>query len=527
MSRSTGRRESAPAPLAPFAAVAVLAIVAYLPSFSVPFQFDDWARIGSNPALDRGDWWHAIGWLGGARILPAITLALNYVLNRDHTFAYHLVNLAVHLIASLGVYWLALLASRTPRLEASAAGRQPAAFAGAAALLFACHPLQTQAVTYIVQRVAAMAAMFYIWSVTAYVAARLRDDVGDRRGARRRYAACAALALAAVLSKENAVTLPVMLALTEIAFFGRRRLGALLRYALLAAPLPLLPIAWKLLARRGRMSGASWSAWLAAAWRSPSLSPAPLGPLDYFLTQLTVLPRYLALLLLPLGLNVDHDVPTATSPLAPPVLGGLMLLVALAALGIWALRSRPLAGYGILWFFIAESVESTFLPIDDVMMEHRMYLAMPGFALLFAAAYCAARERWRAPARVAAAAVAAALVVLTYTRNQVWRTPLSLWSDAARKSPGKARVQVNLGVAYHVENRLDEAIRHYCAALRVDPEIGLARDNIEIALEQQGRLDEVIPQVVPKRLAAPHAPPGAVVLDVDVSQVVCKQYAPD
>jgi len=373
-----------------------------------------------------------------------------------------------------------------------------------------------------VQRIAAMAAMFYIWSVAAYLSARLADDAGHRRHARRRYLACVALAIAAVFSKENAVTLPAALVLCEVVFFGRRRLGTLLRYGLLAAPLPLLPIAWKLFTQRARLGPKAWSERLIAALQSPSTTGAAHSAIDYALTQLTVLPRYLLLVILPIGLNVDHDVPTATSLLGP-ALAGLLFLLAFAALGVWAARRAPLVGFGILWFFIAESLESSVFPIDDVMMEHRMYLAMPGLALALAAMFCAAYRRWPLSARAAGVAATAALVALTYARNQVWLTPLALWSDAVRKSPNKARVHVNVGVAYHAEDRLDEAIEHYCAAIRLDPEIPVARDNIEIALEQQGRLDEIIPQVVPKRVDAPNAPPGAVVLDVDVSEVVCAE----
>ena len=528
MSRPARRPGPQPAatPFAPFAIVAALTIVAYLPSFRVPFQFDDWARISGNPGFASGDWLQAIGWLGSARVLPAITLALNYAVAGQDTTGYHVVNLLVHLLASLGVYVLALLSCRTPRLRDSALATRPVLFASAAALLFACHPLQTQAVTYIVQRVAAMAAMFYVWSVVAYVSARLRDEAGEGRRARRLYGACLALALAAVFSKENAVTLPAMLALAEIVFFGRRRLTALLRYALLAAPLPLLPVAWKLFAQGARPGPATWGERFAAALQSPSTTGTAHTALSYALTQLLVLPRYLGLLLVPVGLNIDHDVPAATT-LSPPVLAGLLFLLVLAAAGVWAARRFPLIGFAILWFFIAQSVESSFLPIDDVMMEHRMYLAMPGLSLAIAATYGAAQRRWPRSGRLAGAAIAALLVALTFARNQVWQTPLSLWSDAARKSPHKARVQVNLGVAYHAEDRLDEAIRHYCAALRIDPHIALARDNIEIALEQQGRLDEILPQVVPKRIEAPNAPPGAVVLDVDVSEVVCRTSGAD
>jgi tetratricopeptide (TPR) repeat protein len=156
------------------------------------------------------------------------------------------------------------------------------------------------------------------------------------------------------------------------------------------------------------------------------------------------------------------------------------------------------------------------------MMEHRMYLAMPGVAVLGSFALTSLARANRTAAYAGAVVVMALLATLTYQRNQVWQSALGLWSDAAAKSPGKARVQVNVGVAYHGNGDFEHAIEHYCKALAIDPEIALARDNIEIALEQEGRLDEVIAQLKPKAVQMPDAPAGTVVLEYDVSEVACR-----
>ncbi len=501
------------------ALIATVTVLAYWPSLSVPFQFDDYARITGNWHLHAGNWLRGIGQLGGSRVIPAATLAFNVWLSGDDTTGYHVGNLLVHLAACSAVFCLAHLITRTPRISGSGPAAAPLLFSASAAALFACHPLQTQAVTYIIQRSASMATLFYVACVCFYLCGRLAQGRG--RPGKRYFALAMVCAGAALLSKENAVTLPFAILLIEVAFFGRRHLGRLLRLGFIASPVLALPIVFKILSWRWRRGGDGDIALIDAIFSQGTEMPGAVGPLDYFMTQMLVLPRYLRLALVPVGLNVDHDVPIATG-LDAGVVAGASLLVALVAIGIWALRAAPVLGFGILWVFITLSVESSFVPIHDVMMEHRMYLAMPGVALLFASAVTWLWARNRNAALVSAVVIVALLAVLTGARNLVWQSALSLWSDAAVKSPGKARVHINVGVAHHTVENFDAAISHYCRALAIDPEIALARDNIEIALEQQGRLAEVMAELEPKPVRMPGAPEGTIVLEYDVSSVVCE-----
>ncbi|OFV87064.1 MAG: hypothetical protein A3J75_02760 [Acidobacteria bacterium RBG_16_68_9] len=125
------------------------------------------------------------------------------------------------------------------------------------------------------------------------------------------------------------------------------------------------------------------------------------------------------------------------------------------------------------------------------MNEHRVYLAMPGVALAVAAVFCGAVRRRPAAALGAGAVVAVSLVALTVARNEVWRTQLSLWSDALEKSPNKARVHVNVGTALHLEGKPAEAMAHYCRALSIDPKNRRAESNINIALDDLLETGEV------------------------------------
>jgi hypothetical protein len=210
----------------------------------------------------------------------------------------------------------------------------------------------------------------------------------------------------------------------------------------------------------------------------------PISVFEYALTQGVVIPRYLRLVVLPWGFNVDHDVPIAAG-LTAGVAAGFAFLAALLGCGFHSLRRWPLGGFAVLWFFLALSVESSFLPIQDVMVEHRMYLAMPGVAMLCGLAFVWMLGRWRTAATIAGAVLACLLCALTFMRNEVWRTPLGLWQDALEKSPRKPRPYVNVGVALYHQERLDEAISYYCKALAIAPEYGPAQSNLDVAVEER------------------------------------------
>jgi protein O-mannosyl-transferase len=500
------------------AVVSAAAAFAYAPSFGVPFQFDDSARLGGNWPLQHGGFLQALLWLGNSRLVPALTLVLNYRLGGFNPVGYHVVNFAVHLITTVGVFELALALCRTPRLRGGWPAHRSLLLATAAALLFACHPLQTQAVTYIIQRYASMAALFYVWAVVCYLRVRNRY-AGVESGRPAPYiVATALLAACAALSKENAASLPAALLLTEWVGYGFPRnrraiaIGAALLIVVLALPLGSRLLFWQPYVPRDTPSTVPLSGRLAEVILAPRASvPGRPSPLTYLLTQATVLPRYLRLVVLPWGQNIDHDVPLARSLSAPVVAGGAFL-AGLAFLGLWQVRRRPLLAFAICWFFITLSVESSLFPISDVMMEHRMYLPMAGLALGGAWLFTAAAAWAPRGALAAGAVVVAGLVTLTIARNVVWRSPLTLWLDAADKSPGRARSHVNLGAVYHVIGRLDDAFVHFCRALAIDPDDTVASDNLEIVLEAQGKLDQVAVRAVERR------PDGSVLLETaDVS----------
>jgi len=506
-----------------FALISLAAAIAYAPSFAVPFQFDDEARLLHNVAMQEGGVWGALWWLGNSRIVPSLTFLVNYRLGGLQPIGYHIGNFAVHLLTTLGVFALALTLCRTPRLRAAWPPRRALLLASAAGLVFACHPLQTQAVTYIIQRYASMAALFYVWAVVCFLRARIRQR-GVEPGAPAPYfLATVVLAVCAVLSKEHAVSLPAALLLAEVVGFGRPP-----RWRVLAVGGPAVlvmlavPIAWKALIWQPVMNSTSASdvplltrgLESILTPRDSLLGAARPGPVAYLCTQATVLPRYLGLVLLPIGLNIDHDVPFVQGA-SPSVLAGFACLAALAGFGLWQLPRRPLAAFGILWFFVTLSVESSLLPIDDAMMEHRMYLPMAGLTVSAGWVFAAAVQLAPRAGRRAGAVVAGILIALTFARNLVWLSPLTLWLDAAEKSPNKARPHANLGAAYQKADRLRDAIAQHCRALELAPDDPVATDNLELALTRLGTYDSIVPEVVERR------PDGSVLLALPAPATFC------
>jgi Flp pilus assembly protein TadD len=507
--------------------ILLLGSLAYANTFSVPFIFDDISSIVDNPAIqDLGRFLSGEGYAyNPRRFVGYLTFALNYRFGGLDVFGYHLVNLAIHLASGLLVYALARLAMKAASPvngergmvngEPSPCTRFIPLFA---ALLFVLHPVQTQAVTYIVQRLASLATMFYLGSVVAYAYGR-HEAVNSERGKVNNtfhpetgtrspltihhspylwYALALISGLLALKTKEIAVTLPLAVILYEFCFYGFSRKKLLI----LLAPLLLGGLAAAIgIAGSGRPLGE-----LLSDVTEMSRETTAISRLDYLVTQFSVIATYLRLLLLPLGQNLDYDYPVYTSLLQARPLLGLLLHLSLIGAALWAWRkaatgtgdrgpgisttSSPftlhhsLIAFGILWFYLTLLVESSLIPISDVIYEHRLYLPSVGM-FLAAAAFLetGARKAGRKTVLAAGAVVVLAFMAATVARNRVWNSQLSIWSDAVAKSPAKARPHSNLGKALHDAGDEGNAIAHLQMALRLDSGDPYTHFNIGVYLE--------------------------------------------
>jgi len=366
------------------------------------------------------------------------------------------VNLAFHLGAALTVWLLAL--EVLARLSSLAEGsRQRAAFC--TALLFAVHPVQTEAVTYVVQRATSMGAFFGLLALWLYLRARLSET-------RRRLVLFAGAALAgalAVSSKENLVVLPLLVAILEVLLFpGWRERFRRHRVALGAAAAGTVGLA-------ALVGAAYWSVIVAEQERF-GLSIA-----ERLLTQPRILFYYLSLLAWPLTSRLDVDIDFAPSHalLDPPTtLVSLVGLAALLAAAVAQRRRLPLVTFAIAWFLGALAIEQSVFPID-LASEHRIYFASFGPLLLLSFAVERLASRVALPAWLAVVPAIAALATGTWLRNDEWNDPVRINVEvASRARPGTfalSRSLLSLGSEYLERGELDRAEAALRRLVSVEP----------------------------------------------------------
>ena len=474
--------------------VAALVLLAYANTFDAPFHFDDLPHIVDNPRV--AEWKFS-----DSRMLGFASFALNYKLHGLDVFGYHVVNLAIHILNALLVYYLVFSTFETPGLKTSQLAPRAAPIACFTSLLFALHPLQTQAVTYIIQRFASLATCFYLLALVCYVRSRLQQRFSA--GSALLYGACLLAAVAAMRTKEIAFTLPMITALYEAVFFSGAFKPRLLRLAPLLLTLLVIPLTLidtgKLVGGMGRL--------LAPGEVEHRLKSAPpsmdsfiddissvtrdasrLSRHDYLMTQLRVIVTYLRLLVWPADQNLDYDYPVYQSFFHLPVIGSFGLLLLLSgvagALLYRAVHAAPgadsgpsrIIAFGLLWFFITLAVESSLIPLLDVIFEHRLYLPSVGFVLAVVATVFGLGLKvpspWVRTAGIVVLAGASLIFsVLTYQRNLVWQSSVALWQDVVNKSPHKIRGHNNLGNAYLSAGQADLAIEQFQIALSLKPDL--------------------------------------------------------
>ena len=406
--------------------LAGIAVLAYLPSLAGPFHFDDYNVIVQYPTVHS---WSSLleraG--GGVRAVLKASYTLNWTLDAG-PLGFHAVNIALHALNAVLLFFIGrrLLPDDKPALIA--------------ALLFALHPMQTEAVTYISGRSSSLMAAFYLGSMLVYL-----------RGGH--WAPSALLFVLALATRETAVTLPAALLLIE-----------------LCRGTP-----WATVARR------QWSHWsLLVAGAAVVLMNQRYFDLlaygfgerglgDNLLTQVGGI-SYLVWHLVSLQhLNIDPALPALTE-WTPGLAFQAVLLCALVGLGLASVRQRPWLAFGILWFFLQLAPTNSIVPRLDVANDRQVYLACWG--LFFA---LAAQIDWP---RTAVIGLCALFAAASLARQLDYRDEITLWEAAVRSSPWNSRAHNNLGYAYYVAGRKAEAKRSFQTALLLDPAARKARLNL-------------------------------------------------
>jgi tetratricopeptide (TPR) repeat protein len=492
--------------------VSAIGLLAYSNTLDVPFQWDEQRFIVENPVVQNFSLFFAPSEAEHFEYYSAVrnryagymSFALNHAMHGAGVRGYHIGNLLIHLVNALLLYYLVILTFRTPFLQESALKSNSHYVALFTSALFVTHPVQTEAVTYIFQRFASFATFFYLLSIGTYVQSRL---VRRRSAHYALYFVSLVSAILAMKTKENAVTLPVTILLYEFFFLSGEPVKRLFRLIPFLLTLLVIPMT---LAGTGKPLGETIGG-MEAALRGSTM----FSPWEYFATQTRVVLTYLRLLVLPFNQNFGYDYPSFHS-----MLNGTVLLAAAIhalALGLafycWRVSQKShrhwrVAAFGILWFYVTLSIESSVIPIPMLINEYRAYLPSVGFFLTFSVAVLLAlaglpERRKRAAAVLIACLVPVAMAGTTYTRNSTWQSQASLWEDVVRKSRQKAEAHNHLGVAFRAAGETDRAIEHYREAVRLRPDYAMAYNNLGVAYGSKGLLDEAIRQY---RIAISHDP---------------------
>jgi tetratricopeptide (TPR) repeat protein len=299
-------------------------------------------------------------------------------------------------------------------------------------------------------------------------------------------------------TKQISFTLPVMIVLYEFLFFSGKMRKRILYLLPVLLTVPIIPLTLLDLEQPiGDIIGDVGEA---------SRDLTQMSRLDYLFTQFRVIVTYLRLIVLPVNQNLDYDYPTFTAFFNIKVFLSFLLLLTIFGSGVYFLyRSRHssshmrIPAFGIFWFFITLSVESSFIPIKEIIFEYRMYLPSVGFSLVVSTLVFMAVKKLREQSKAALNVFTGFLVVviilltgMTFARNTVWRDEMSLWEDVVSKSPAKARPHNNLGGAYKSQGYIDKAIAQYQTALKFNPNNSKTFNNLGVIYKSQGLIEKAI-----------------------------------
>jgi tetratricopeptide (TPR) repeat protein len=464
--------------------------ISYANSFGIGFYFDDTYGIAVNPAIrslrnvpsffvDP----HAI-WTEPTQVdlrpVLLITYALNYAVSGLQPWSYHVLNLILHLIASLLVFIIVRDHIWWPGSERGANGAAciPAA---AAALFFALAPLNSQPVNYIWARSALLCVTLYLGAFLAFL--------------RSRWAIGSILFALALLTKAIAVTLPAMFFAYDFIYRDRTRYPTIVSYL----------HGWRRLALPLVLLGAIDLAYIGyrhvflPEWTAQARQASGVTPGVWFMSQWSALLYYVRLFFWPDGLSADHDFPMTTSFFEFRAWGALVVLLAWVGLALSAIKKYPQVTFATAWFFITLAPESSFAPLAEVINDHRPYIATSlGLSVLLAwslhnAVALMTAEKQRRFAFVAASALlCVAALPMNFYRTWQWSDSLRIWEDTTRKSPTNGRAWMNTGLAYMGRNDLVSARRYFERARDLTPDYAFVYMNLSVLEMNEGNLEKAL-----------------------------------
>jgi len=460
----------------------IVGLVAFHNSFQAPFVFDDLRIILGNENI-QSLWPPWAPFRGTSRPLVQWSLAVNFAISGSSVWSYHVLNLLIHVGAAL-----ALFATLRLTLKRYGTGPLRDANEGLALTIALCwmlHPLQTESVTYVIQRGEAMMGLFCLLMLLCFI---LSIDSAQQTRWQLLSLLCCLLGL---MTKPVMLMAPFLVLVYDRTFVAQS-LAAALRsrmryYALLAGSMALLPL----------ILDGNKQDWITTVGSEVT----GVTPLQYAASQPAIILRYLRLTFWPDALCLDYGLRPVENNWV--ILGSSALIGFFLVLTVWALKRRNVAGFAGAWFFLTLAPTSSFVPIADLAFEHRMYLALAG--VLSVALPCGyvlvkgildrldpIQSRKGLILGCVALLIGALLAGRTILRNDDYGSEIALWTSATTVSPNSARAQYNLGTALSRERREAEAINPFSKAIQIRPSYPEAHYNLGNVLHGLGRLPEAI-----------------------------------
>lgn len=458
-------------------------ILIYSNTFHNSFHLDDFNSIITNESIrdiaSVGNIWK----FWPTRFITYLSFAVNFHFHQFDVLGYHIGNLIIHICCAFLVWQMVLLTFRLPVMKNEKISKNSNAIAFFAGLIFLTHPLQTQGVTYIVQRAVSMVSLFYLGSLCLYIKSVLSLYEGDNSSVRGFYCSGVILAaVAAMFTKEIAVTFPLMILLYQKCFLKAEK-------DKISIPLVLLFVLFLIIPLTMLATESINFLYL----RRLAEDTVNISPARYLFTQFRVILTYIRLLFVPMNQNLDYDYPVAKTLFEVPVLIGFFSLIAIGSITLMMFKKYRLISFGVFWVFLTVLPESIIIPINDVIFEHRLYLPMAGYSVfLVSLLFYVFKSNNRRLVYAILIVLVMGYSTLTYKRNFIWKDEISLWSDVISKSPKKARGYINRGLAYQMAGRFDSAMVDYEKVLELDPFHAGTYSNLGMIYLAKGDVDSSI-----------------------------------
>lgn len=513
----------------PYIVILVIAFLPYFNTFSNSFHYDDYVYIINNPAFKEYishpfSIQQTLSTLS-YRSIVLDSLYLNYTIGGFNIFGFHALNLSIHILTSLLIF--IFLKETIPFVQLSKPGNKYSLKVNIpliASLLFAVHPINTQAVTYISNRSTLLATCFYLFSFLFFTKGLCQHSLLINNTIRLNSSKKGPNFLKAFFflflslfflllgygSKLIIITAPILFIIYYLFFVPQNSqikktiskkfaLGALA--GVLASPLVLILISKGINQQRlEELKNTPLSKFFGQVFMTLDITKNYFSSTIYLLTEFKIIVfYYLKMIAFPINQNIDPDFPIATGMTDVSTQWALLILFSALLIGIFLYKKNPLITFGIFWFYITILPTSSFIPLVDTVAEHRVYLPIIGIVILVSTILSSFYNIQQINSTKRIISYLSFVLfpilffsVLTVQRNFIWKDEISLWYDATKKSPGKPRAFNNLGEAYEKQEEYLKAIPALKKAIAISPGYDYAHNNLGTVYGKLNQLDLAI-----------------------------------